>query len=209
MLLTKKVMYMVLSYFIGSIPFAVLIPWALYKIDIREYGSANPGTTNVYRIISTKTSKKKAIMVTILVALLDVSKGIVLRLYTETMFINYLLAVLGHIYSPFLNFKGGKGVATYLGSFIGLSLNPIFAIPPCIWALLTFNKNWLEKFKLDQDWIEIIIIKIKGSFFVSLLVMSLSLLFLLLTQYSQKIKMSYFMVFMLICWHHIKYVKLI
>ena len=111
-------LFIVSSYLIGSINFAYLV--AKYKkLDISSSGSGNPGTSNVMRTIGKKYA---AIVLTG-----DVLKGFLpILLFSENMLICGLAAVIGHIYPIFYKFKGGKGVATYIGVYIAFStLNPI------------------------------------------------------------------------------------
>jgi glycerol-3-phosphate acyltransferase PlsY len=108
------------SYCLGSLCSAVIVAQICHLPDPRTEGSRNPGTTNVLRI----AGKKYAIIV----LLADLLKGLVpvllLRwLHFAPDYLGYvgLVAVLGHIYPVFFNFKGGKGVATSLGVIFGLS----------------------------------------------------------------------------------------
>lgn len=103
----------------GSIPSGLWIVKALFGIDIRNYGSKNIGTTNVFRTVGAKAA--------LLVLILDMLKGIIAVAAMNYFFANPLLdvitalgALLGHNYSVFLGFKGGKGVATGLGLLIYL-----------------------------------------------------------------------------------------
>ena len=103
----------------GSIPCGLWIVQALHGIDIREYGSKNIGTTNVFRTVGGKTAA--------LVMAADMLKGILAVALMNYMFHNHMLnvvtalgAVLGHSYSLFLGLKGGKGVATGLGLLLYL-----------------------------------------------------------------------------------------
>ena len=106
-----------LGYVFGSIPCGLCLVQAFHDIDIRNYGSGNIGTTNVFRTVGPKTAA--AVLVG------DMLKGI-LALYIMSKFIadpsvvaiTALGALLGHNYSLFLGFKGGKGVATGLGLFL-------------------------------------------------------------------------------------------
>lgn len=114
----------ILGYFIGSIPFSYLVGKKTKNVDIRNYGSGNLGSTNVFRV-----SGKKA---GIIAFFLDLSKGISAYLvgyyifnYTGAIFCT-AFAVIGHCYSVFTNFKGGKGVATTFG--IILMFNPLLAL---------------------------------------------------------------------------------
>tara|TARA_B100000212_G_scaffold70281_1_gene49338 strand:+ start:221 stop:823 length:603 start_codon:yes stop_codon:yes gene_type:complete len=111
-------LFIVSSYLIGSINFAYLV--AKYKkLDISSSGSGNPGTSNVMRIIGKKYAA--------IVLIGDVLKGFLpILLFSENMLICGLAAVIGHIYPIFYKFKGGKGVATYIGVYIAFStLNPV------------------------------------------------------------------------------------
>jgi len=107
------------SYIVGSIPFGLILTKVFLKIDIRKIGSKNIGATNVLR-----TGNKSIAIFTLL---LDIFKGSVPILITNYYFPNLiylsgLAAFLGHIYPVWLKFKGGKGVATYLGIILALSL---------------------------------------------------------------------------------------
>ena len=106
-----------LGYVFGSIPCGLWLVHAFHGIDIRNYGSGNIGTTNVFRTVGPKTAA--------IVLIGDMLKGI-LALYIISKFtadpliiaVTALGALLGHNYSLFLDFKGGKGVATGLGLFL-------------------------------------------------------------------------------------------
>lgn len=106
-----------LSFFIGSIPFGLIISKYFYNIDIKEHGSKNIGATNVCRVVG----KKAALSVFVL----DALKG-TLALYLYPNFYIAIAVILGHIFSPFLKFKGGKGVATAIGCY--LYLYPIYLL---------------------------------------------------------------------------------
>lgn len=107
----------VLGHVCGSVPSGLWLVQAFHGIDIRNYGSKNIGTTNVFRIVGPKTA--------VLVLIADAFKGILAVGIMRYFFHNPLLdvvtalgALLGHNYSLFLGFKGGKGVATALGLLI-------------------------------------------------------------------------------------------
>lgn len=109
----------VLGHVCGSVPSGLWLVQAFHGIDIRNYGSKNIGTTNVFRTVGPKTA--------VLVLAADALKGIVAVAIVSHFFANPLLdvvtalgALLGHNYSLFLGFKGGKGVATALGLLIFL-----------------------------------------------------------------------------------------
>lgn len=130
------------AYFLGSIPTAVWIGKMKYGIDVREHGSQNAGATNTFRVLGKKAGK--------VVLGIDVLKGI-LAVLIPFFFLPYsfdaptlthvqlaasFLAVLGHVFPVFANFKGGKGVATSLGVIVGLQ--PIAALICLIVFLLVF-----------------------------------------------------------------------
>lgn len=107
----------VLGHVCGSVPSGLWLVQAFHGIDIRNYGSKNIGTTNVFRTVGPKTA--------VLVLIADAFKGILAVSIMSYFFHNPLLdvvtalgALLGHNYSLFLGFKGGKGVATALGLLI-------------------------------------------------------------------------------------------
>ena len=109
------------AYLLGSIPFGLIVSQALGETDPRTQGSKNIGFTNVLRV-----SGKKAGILTLLG---DIGKGAFatgLALYLETphgwVLLIGLAVILGHIFSVFLKFNGGKGVATALGAVCGMSL---------------------------------------------------------------------------------------
>ncbi len=117
------------AYLLGAIPSAVWIGIRFYGVDVRQKGSGNSGATNTFRVLGKRAG--------IIVMLLDIFKGLLatslapllvkLGIITPDDLILYKLvcggtAVLGHIFSIFIGFKGGKGVATLLG--LMLSVHP-------------------------------------------------------------------------------------
>ncbi|MCA0013298.1 glycerol-3-phosphate 1-O-acyltransferase PlsY [Mesorhizobium sp. B292B1B] len=125
---------LVLGYFLGSIPFGLLLTRAAGLGDVRQIGSGNIGATNVLR-----TGNKGLAAATLL---LDALKGTVAVLIaghfaTELGAWAGLGAFLGHLFPIWLGFKGGKGVATYLGVLIGLAWQValIFAV---VWLAMAF-----------------------------------------------------------------------
>ena len=117
-----NVIFYILAYVVGGIPFGLLICKSIYKINLREIGSGSIGATNVYRAIK-EIDPNKAKFYSILTIFLDAIKGMVVVALAKIFGLSYetqwsiaLLSVLGHCYSPYLNFSGGKGVATAIGS---------------------------------------------------------------------------------------------
>ena len=108
------------SYLLGSIPFGLIITKIFLGKDIRKVGSGNIGTTNVLR-----TGKKSLAAATLL---FDVLKGyfsilITYNYFNDLIYLSALICFVAHIFPIWLKFKGGKGVATYLGVILGISLN--------------------------------------------------------------------------------------
>jgi len=138
----------VASYLIGSIPTAYLFVRAIKGEDIRKFGSGNVGATNALRILGKEIG--------ILVLLIDMLKGFIPVVFLSTMImpltgpvisedtLSLLLgvaAISGHIWTVFLKFKGGKGVATMLGVLFGLALKVsglgiIFLVIILTWLLV-------------------------------------------------------------------------
>ena len=122
-----------ISYIMGSIPFGFILTKVFLKKDIREIGSGNIGATNALR------TGNKAIGYSTLI--LDILKAIVPVIYIKIfyqdfLYIASLCAFLGHVFPIWLKFKGGKGVATYLG--ILFSINFYFGIIFIISWFITF-----------------------------------------------------------------------
>jgi glycerol-3-phosphate acyltransferase PlsY len=115
----------VVSYIIGSIPTAIIAGKWLKKIDIREHGSGNAGATNVFRTLGWKAG--------ITVLLIDMFKGFVPVYWIAGIFhhnfdthiyfqlLAGICAICGHMWTIFAGFKGGKGVGTSAGVFLGLA----------------------------------------------------------------------------------------
>jgi len=122
------------SYFLGSIPFGLIITKIFLNQDIRDVGSGNIGTTNVLR-----TGKKSLAIATLI---FDILKGylsviITLSYFNDLIYFSALICFIGHIFPVWLKFKGGKGVAAYLGIVLALSFKfgIIFAVT---WLLISF-----------------------------------------------------------------------
>tara|TARA_B100002052_G_scaffold283450_1_gene294389 strand:+ start:293 stop:871 length:579 start_codon:yes stop_codon:yes gene_type:complete len=106
------------SYLLGSIPFGLILSKIFLKKDIRQSGSGNIGATNVLRsggkvlgfltLIMDGLKSYLAVMITI-------------RFFSDYFFLSAILVFLGHLFPIWLKFKGGKGVATYLGILFGLN----------------------------------------------------------------------------------------
>ena len=126
-----------ISYLMGSIPFGLILTKIFLKKDIREIGSGNIGATNVLR-----TGNKTIGYLTLI---LDVIKAVIPVLYIkfkfpELIYISSFSVFIGHVFPVWLKFKGGKGVATYVG--ILFSINYILGI--------VFAFSWLIIFFISK-----------------------------------------------------------
>ena len=115
----KLEIIIIFSYFLGSIPFGYLLTKIFLQKDIREIGSGNIGATNVLR-----TGNKYIGYATLL---LDILKAIIPIIFVKFYYIDYLYIAslcvfLGHVFPIWLKFKGGKGVATYVGILCCLNI---------------------------------------------------------------------------------------
>jgi len=166
-----KYILLILSFLLGSIPFGYLVARAVKGIDIRKVGSGNIGATNVLRMVGKKWG--------ILVFVLDFLKGFIPPLAVKVFLsqpLNYVfilaafLAVCGHTWTPFLKFKGGKGVATTLGAMGGLSF--IFVN---LWLVFFLSiLVWFVAFRLTR-YVSVASLIAAGSFFLLSFAFSLPL----------------------------------
>jgi glycerol-3-phosphate acyltransferase PlsY len=121
------------AYLVGSIPFAIVVGKWLFGVDVRDHGSGNVGTTNVFRVLGKRAG--------ILVLAGDMLKGFVPAIVAAHLYAPWLaiilavLPVAGHMYSIFLRGGGGKGVAT--GAAVVLALMwQVFVILLAIWIVV-------------------------------------------------------------------------
>jgi glycerol-3-phosphate acyltransferase PlsY len=131
-------LFFALAFFLGAIPNAYLAGRFLKKIDIREYGSGNVGATNVFRVLGKGPG--------VVVFFLDFLKGAL----PVVVFVSFqpqpaahrelfslligLASVLGHMFTPFLGFKGGKGIAAGSG-VLCVAFPVLFAVSVAVWVL--------------------------------------------------------------------------
>ena len=129
----------ILSYFLGSIPTAYLLGKAYKGIDIRKHGSGNVGASNTFRVLGKKAG--------IFVLVVDISKGALALVLIGNVFgvestlgraLLGVAAVCGHNWTCFLNFQGGKGIATSLGVLIGLTMKFTTLVPVLLIAILSW-----------------------------------------------------------------------
>lgn len=122
----------VIGYLLGSIPIGYLVVRRLYHIDIRRYGSGNIGFTNVFRTAGLAPG--------LLVLVGDILKGVIAVLVGQWLggetagMLGGLAAVAGHNWSLFLQFSGGRGVATGAGVFLALAPK-VLAVAALIWVV--------------------------------------------------------------------------
>ena len=117
-----NISFYIVTYLLTSVPFGLILAKIFADIDIREYGSGNIGATNVLRVLK-EHQPALAKKLSIITLILDLLKGAVIILIAKyivevpetTLWAIAVLSVLGHTYSVFLMFEGGKGVATGLG----------------------------------------------------------------------------------------------
>ena len=121
MLFNTNIQFFILAYLVGGIPFGLLLAKKFAGVDVKSAGSKSIGATNVLRVVKEKDPKlaKKLGAATLA---LDALKGLVVLvighfagLSEATLWGMAVLAVLGHCFSPYLNFEGGKGIATGMG----------------------------------------------------------------------------------------------
>jgi len=138
MVIVNVVLTAVFSYLIGAIPTAYIFGKLLKGIDIRQHGSGNVGATNAFRVLGKGPG--------IAVFVLDVLKGVLPVVLFGSLFqldvngriVAAVAAVVGHNWTCFLQFKGGKGIATTLGVLLGLTI----ALPAIRLAVILCVLSW-------------------------------------------------------------------
>ena len=135
--------WLIASYLLGAVPTSYLAARLFRGIDLREHGSRNLGATNLYRVLGWRYA--------IPVGLLDAAKGLVPvlvfapRVSSSELFalICGLVAVVGHVFSVFVGFKGGKGVATVAGVMLGLTPAAL-GVAVLVWAALVYLTGYVS-----------------------------------------------------------------
>ena len=155
---TQLILWAVVGYFMGSIPFGMVVAKVMGLGNLRIIGSGNIGATNVLR-----TGNKAAAALTLL---LDAAKGAVAVLLARAMAgedaaqIAALAAFLGHCYPMWLGFKGGKGVATFLGFWlaldwrVGVACCATWLVAAAIWRISSLGA--LAAAALSTTWIMVL-----------------------------------------------------
>ena len=133
------ILCMAFAFVLGSIPFGLVIAKAIKGIDPRKAGSGNIGSTNVARLCGWPCG--------VLTLFCDIMKGtlpvlVAVHFMPEQFYQSLvaLCAVLGHIKSPFLGFKGGKGVATTIGALIPLAFLPLLCAVACFFVVVFITR---------------------------------------------------------------------
>jgi glycerol-3-phosphate acyltransferase PlsY len=135
--------WLLASYLLGAIPTSYLAARLFRGIDLREHGSRNLGATNLYRVLGWRFA--------IPVGLFDAAKGLVPvlvfapRVSSSELFalVCGLVAVVGHVFSVFVGFKGGKGVATAAGVMLGLTPAAL-GIALFVWIVLVYLTGYVS-----------------------------------------------------------------
>jgi acyl phosphate:glycerol-3-phosphate acyltransferase len=141
--LTAALPWLLASYLLGAIPTSYLAGRLFRGIDLREHGSRNLGATNLYRVLGWRFA--------IPVGVFDAAKGLVPvlvfapRVSSSELFalVCGLVAVVGHVFSVFVGFKGGKGVATAAGVVLGLTPAAL-GIALVIWIALVYLTGYVS-----------------------------------------------------------------
>src|ERR671921_1355516 len=142
-LMPSAVLWLLASYFIGAIPTSYLLSRFFAGIDLRRHGSGNLGATNLYRVLGWKYA--------IPAALVDIAKGLIpVVLFAPRASLSEMFAlacgvaaIIGHVFSVFVQFKGGKGAATAAGVMLGLT--PLaLGVAAGVWAALVFLTGYVS-----------------------------------------------------------------
>lgn len=134
---------LLVSYLLGSMPTSYLIGKCFHGLDLREHGSGNLGATNAFRVLGAKSALP--------VMLIDIGKGFVPAwLFPRLVGVGFgwtlafgSAAIVGHMFSVWVGFKGGKGMATSAGVFLGLAPWAVLA-GLALWCLLTFGTGYVS-----------------------------------------------------------------
>ncbi len=135
----------VVPYLLGSIPFGYILVKLKLGKDIRELGSGNIGATNVARVLNSQLWGRFVLFLDLLKGLISVFiAGIVFPDNSMAIISAALFAIIGHIFPLYIGFRGGKGVATAIGVFLGVS----FFYHTLFYILLAGLFSWLLAYRL-------------------------------------------------------------
>jgi acyl phosphate:glycerol-3-phosphate acyltransferase len=139
----QPALWLLASYLLGAVPTSYLVSRAFAKIDLRQHGSGNLGATNLYRVLGWKYA--------VPVALFDIAKGAIpVLIFAPQASSSELFAlacgiaaIVGHVFSVFVRFKGGKGVATAAGVMLGLT--PLaLGIAAAVWGVVLLLTGYVS-----------------------------------------------------------------
>lgn len=141
---------LVIAYLLGSIPSAVWIGKRYYGLDIREHGSKNAGTTNMLRVLGKRAALPvfavdfiKGFVAVAIMSLMKYDDSISPAWVINLKIIAVFVAVAGHVFPVFANFKGGKGVATLIGAITGIQPNiALFCF--VVWLLVLMVTHYVS-----------------------------------------------------------------
>lgn len=144
MLILKYLLVFILAYLIGSFPTGVLVGKIFFHEDIRQFGSGNIGTTNSFRVMG-PAAGSFVLLVDVLKGTLATDLPILFNLHGPKywLLISGIFAILGHTFSIFLKFKGGKAVATSAGVFLGYNVK-FFGVCALIFLPLLFITSYVS-----------------------------------------------------------------
>jgi acyl phosphate:glycerol-3-phosphate acyltransferase len=140
---TPAILWLAASYLLGAFPTSYLVSRMFAGIDLRQHGSGNLGATNLYRVLGWKYA--------VPVALVDIAKGAIpVLVFAPQVSSSQLfalacgvVAILGHVFSVFVRFRGGKGVATAAGVMLGLT--PLaLGIAAAVWGLVLLLTGYVS-----------------------------------------------------------------
>jgi len=191
------ILVILLSYIAGSIPTAILVSRAILKDDIRNHGSKNAGATNVFRVMGWKPA--------LFVILVDIGKGLMAVLcitqlaesqsLLDPIFVQILagcFSVIGHVWTVFAGFRGGKGVATAFGVLISLAPIPSL-ITLAVWIILVLTTRIVSVGSLFAGLAFPLLLILQKKFFIPdlplpLLVMGIVLFVLIVVTHRSNVK---------------------
>ncbi|HEX9917172.1 MAG TPA: glycerol-3-phosphate 1-O-acyltransferase PlsY [candidate division Zixibacteria bacterium] len=187
----------IFRYFLGSIPFGVIISRLFKGIDVREYGSKNIGFTNVFRVVG--------ILPAVIVLILDMGKGVLSILLVSQIVSSQvplsltlvkigagIFVILGHIFPIFANFRGGKGVATAAGVLLALVPSEFILILVIFILIVSFTRYISLGSLISSLFLPLILTfekcYLKKAIPIELIIISLILCFLIFYTHRQNIK---------------------
>lgn len=139
--MSENLILYAVAYLLGAIPFGLILAKVFAKVDIKKSGSKSIGATNVLRVVKQENPKLAKIL-SVLTVVLDALKGalpILIARYLgfddSIQWTMAVLAVLGHCYSPYLGFEGGKGIATGAGVLVCFLIVPV-GIALVVWFIV-------------------------------------------------------------------------